>query len=101
VVRGCPPEWVAGIYSFGLAADLTFFSRRFEVSLTAFSKAGPKLNFSRAWTCLSSDPTKAPHFQVALEQYMAMSAEFNFVVTDANQNVETQQWPTQTGPRAD
>ena len=42
---------------------------------------------------LSSDPYES--FRIfqgrILEQYMAMSAEFEFLVTDANQNVETQQ----------
>ena len=42
---------------------------------------------------LSNDPYES--FRIfqgrILEQYMAMSAEFNFIVMDANQNVEKQQ----------
>src|SRR5215468_7444914 len=28
IVRGCPPEWVRGLYNFAALPDLTFFSRR-------------------------------------------------------------------------
>ena len=42
---------------------------------------------------LSNDPYES--FRIfqgrILEQYMAMSGEFNFIVMDANQNVEKQQ----------
>jgi len=96
VTRGCPPEWVRGIYSFAAQPDLTFFFKAdLEVSLNRILEGRPKLKFFEAGMDLrlSSDPYES--FRIfqgrILEQYMAMSAEFNFVVTDANQNVETQQ----------
>ena len=96
VTRGCPPEWVRGLYSFAAQPDLTFFFKAdLEVSLNRILEGRPKLKFFEAGMDLrlSSDPYES--FRIfqgrILEQYMAMSAEFHFVVTDANQNVETQQ----------
>jgi dTMP kinase len=96
VVRGCPPEWVRGIYSFAAQPDLTFFFKAdLEVSLQRILEGRPKLKFFEAGMDLrlSDDPYES--FRIfqgrILQQYMAMSSEFNFVVTDANQNVETQQ----------
>jgi len=96
VVRGCPPEWVRGIYSFAAQPDLTFFFKAdLEVSLNRILEGRPKLKFFEAGMDLrlSSDPYES--FRIfqgrILEQYMAMSAEFDFVVSDANQSVETQQ----------
>jgi dTMP kinase len=96
VVRGCPPEWVRGIYSFAALPDLTFFFKAdLEVSLNRILEGRPKLKFFEAGMDLhlSNDPYES--FRIfqgrILQQYMAMGAEFNFVVTDANQNVETQQ----------
>jgi len=96
VVRGCPPEWVRGNYSFAAQPDLTFFFKAdLEVSLNRILEGRPKLKFFEAGMDLrlSSDPYES--FRIfqgrILEQYMAMSAEFHFVVMDANQGVETQQ----------
>jgi len=96
VTRGCPPEWVRGIYSFAAQPDLTFFFKAdLEVSLNRILEGRPKLKFFEAGMDLrlSTDPYES--FRIfqgrILEQYMAMSAEFQFVVTDANKNVETQQ----------
>ena len=96
VVRGCPPEWVRGVYSFAALPDLTFFFKAdLEVSLNRILEGRPKLKFFEAGMDLhlSNDPYES--FRIfqgrILRQYMAMGAEFNFVVTDANQNVETQQ----------
>jgi len=96
VVRGCPPEWVRGNYGFAAQPDLTFFFKAdLEVSLNRILEGRPKLKFFEAGMDLrlSSDPYES--FRIfqgrILEQYMAMSAEFHFVVMDANQGVETQQ----------
>jgi dTMP kinase len=95
-VRGCPPEWVRGIYSFAAQPDMTlFFKTELEVSLNRILEGRPKLKFFEAGMDLrlSSDPYES--FRIfqgrILEQYIAMSEEFNFVVMDANQNVEKQQ----------
>ncbi|MGO9000588.1 MAG: dTMP kinase [Limisphaerales bacterium] len=96
VVRGCPPEWVRGIYNFAAQPDLTiFFKADLEVSLNRILEGRPKLKFFEAGMDLglSNDPYES--FRIfqgrILEQYMAISDEFNFVVMDANLHVEKQQ----------
>jgi dTMP kinase len=96
VTRGCPPEWVRGLYSFAAQPDLTmFFKTDLEVSLNRILEGRPKLKFFEAGMDLrlSSDPYES--FRIfqgrILEQYVAMADEFKFVVLDANENVEKQQ----------
>ncbi|HEX3626352.1 MAG TPA: thymidylate kinase [Verrucomicrobiae bacterium] len=96
VVRGCLPEWVRGIYNFAALPDITFFFKTdLEVSLNRILEGRPKLKFFEAGMDLrlSTDPYES--FRIfqgrILEQYVAMSDEFKFVVMDANQNVEKQQ----------
>src|SRR5262249_5258160 len=96
VTRGCPPEWVRGIYNFAALPDLTFFFKAdLEVSLKRILDGRPKLKFFEAGMDLrlSTDPYES--FKIfqgrILDQYMAMSKEFNFIVMDANQNVGKQQ----------
>jgi dTMP kinase len=96
IVRGCQPEWVRGIYSFAALPDLTFFFKAdLEVSLQRILEGRPKLKFFEAGMDLrlSNDPLESFHiFQGRiLEQYLAMSTEFNFTIVDANQRVEAQQ----------
>jgi dTMP kinase len=96
VVRGCPPAWVRGISNFAARPDLTFFFKAdLEVSLNRILEGRPKLKFFEAGMDLrlSADPYES--FRIfqgrVLEQYLAMSTEFNFFVMDANQRVEAQQ----------
>jgi dTMP kinase len=96
VVRGCPPAWVRGLYDFAALPDLTFFFKAdLEVSLYRILDGRPKLKFFEAGMDLrlSADPYES--FRIfqgrILEQYLAMSTEFNFVVMDANNRIETQQ----------
>ena len=96
VVRGCPPEWVRGLYNFALLPDMTFFFKTaLEVSLNRILEGRPKLKFFEAGMDLrlSTDPYES--FRIfqgrILEQYVAMSDEFKFVSMDANENVEKQQ----------
>src|SRR5579862_274786 len=96
VVRGCPPAWVRGIYNFAVLPDLTFFFKAdLEVSLNRILDGRPKLKFFEAGMDLrlSADPYES--FRIfqgrILEQYLAMSTEFNFNIIDANQRVEAQQ----------
>src|SRR5258708_2995990 len=96
VVRGCPPEWVRGIYDFAAHPDLTFFFKAdLEVSLQRILDGRPQLKYFEAGMDLrlSTDPYES--FRIfqgrILEQYLAMSTEFNFLVIDANQLVEKQQ----------
>src|SRR5512138_358310 len=96
VVRGCRPEWVRGLYNFAALPDLTFFFRAdLEVSLQRILEGRPQLKYFEAGMDLrlSADPYES--FRIfqgrMLEQYLAMSTEFNFLLIDANQPIEAQQ----------
>ena len=96
VVRGCPPEWVRGIYNFAALPDVTFFFKAdLEVSLKRILDGRPKLKFFEAGMDLRLSNDIYESFRIfqgrLLEQYLAMSTEFNFTVLDANEAVETQQ----------
>jgi dTMP kinase len=95
-VRGCLPDWVRGMYRFAAQPDLTFFFRApLEVSLQRILEGRPELKFFEAGMDLrlSSDPYESFRiFQGRLiEQYLAMSAEFGFLVIEADRPVEAQQ----------
>lgn len=94
--RGCPPEWVRGIYNFAALPDMTFFFKAdLEVSLQRILEGRPALKYFEAGMDLriSTDPYES--FRVfqgrILEQYLAMSTEFKFTIMNANQNIEAQQ----------
>jgi dTMP kinase len=96
VVRGCRPEWVRGIYNFAALPDITFFFKaNLEVSLQRILVGRPELKYFEAGMdlALSNDPYES--FRIfqgrLLDQYLAMSTEFNFVVMDANRPIEVQQ----------
>jgi dTMP kinase len=96
VVRGVPPDWVRGVYSYVAMPDLTFFFKaRLEVSLTRILDNRPVLKFHEAGMDLnlSNDPYESFRlFQGRIfEQYLAMSTEFQFVIIDANERIEVQQ----------
>ena len=96
VVRGCPPEWVREVYDFAVLPDITFFFKaHLEVSLSRILDGRPTLKHHEAGMDLglSSDPYESFRiFQGRIfEQYLAMSTEFNFVVMDANKQIEVQQ----------
>lgn len=95
-VRGCPTEWVRGLYGFAALPDITFFfSATLEVSLKRILDGRPELKYFEAGMDLrlSADPYES--FRIfqgrLLEQYLAMSTEFGFLVVDANQRIEAQQ----------
>jgi dTMP kinase len=95
-VRGCPPEWVRGIYNFAALPDVTFFFKAdLNVSLNRILDNRPELKYFEAGMDmrLSTDPYES--FRIfqgrILEQYLAMRDEFNFVTIDANLTVEPQQ----------
>lgn len=96
VVRGCPSEWVRGLYSFAALPDLTFFLRaHLETSLARILNGREELKYFEAGMDLrlSVDPQESYRlFQgKLLEQYLAMSNEFKFHVLDAGQVVEAKQ----------
>src|SRR5512136_3167216 len=96
VVRGCPPAWVRGIYNFAAQPDLTFFFKAdLEVSLQRILEGRPQLKYFEAGMDLRLSTDIYESFRIfqgrMLEQYLAMSTEFKFLVIDANRLVETQQ----------
>lgn len=96
VVRGCPPAWVRGIYQFAALPDLTFFFKAdLEVSLQRILAGRPQLKFYEAGMDLRLSPDIYESFRIfqgrLLEQYLAMSTEFQFHLVDANQSIEAQQ----------
>ena len=95
-VRGCLPDWVRGMYRFAAQPDLTFFfNAPLEVSLHRILEGRPELKFFEAGMDLrlSGDPYVSFRiFQGRLiEQYLAMSTEFGFLVIEADRPVEAQQ----------
>jgi dTMP kinase len=96
VVRGCPPDWVRGLYDFALHPNLTFFfCARLDVSLSRIrsDRLEPKYFEAGMDLRLSSDPRESfGLFQERLlEQYLAMSTDFDFRVIDAEAPIEAQQ----------
>jgi len=96
VVRGCQPEWVRGIYSFAALPDLTFFFKAdLEVSLHRILDGRPQLKYFEAGMDLHLSSDQYESFRIfqgrILDQYLAMTPEFNFVTIDANQPIEAQQ----------
>src|SRR5438132_13431280 len=95
-VFGIQREWVRGIYSFAALPDLTFFFKAdLEVSLQRILDGRPQLKYFEAGMDLRLSPDPYESFRIfqgcMLEQYLAMTTEFNFLVIDANQLVEAQQ----------
>lgn len=95
-VRGCPPDWVRGLYSFAALPDITFFFKAsLDVSLARILDNRPVLKFHEAGMDLnlSADPYESFRiFQGRIfDQYLAMSTEFHFTMMDANQRIEEQQ----------
>jgi dTMP kinase len=95
-VRGCPPQWVRGIYNFAALPDLVFFFKAtLETSLQRILDGRPQLKYFEAGMDmrLSTDPYESFRmFQGRLlEQYLAMSSEFHFLEVDANRPIEAQQ----------
>src|ERR1700722_479902 len=95
-VRGCPPEWVRGLYDFAAHPDLVFFFKApLETSFQRILDGRPQLKYFEAGMDLrlSSDPYES--FRIfqgrILEQYLAMSADFKFLVVDGSQPIEAQQ----------
>ncbi len=96
VVRGCPPDWVRGIYSFAALPDMTFFFKAgLEVSLKRILDGRPQLKYFEAGMDLRLSTDIYESFRIfqgrMLEQYLAMSTEFNLTVIDANTAIEPQQ----------
>lgn len=96
IVRGCRSEWVRGIYNFAALPDLTFFFKApLETSLSRILSGRPELKYFEAGMDLGLSNDITESFRIfqgrILEQYLAMSTEFKFLVMDACQKIEPQQ----------
>lgn len=96
VVRGCPLEWVRGIYNYACLPDIVFFFKaELEVSLGRILQGRPQLKYFEAGMDLGLSSDIQESFRIfqgrMLEQYLAMSTEFNFTIIDANSSIEPQQ----------
>jgi len=96
VVRGCPPDWVRGLYGFAARPDLTFFLRApLEISLQRLLDGKRKLKYFEAGMDLRISPDIQESYRIfqgrLLEQYLAMSREYEFHLIEADQPVEPQQ----------
>lgn len=94
--RGCPPEWVRGVYNFAALPDMTFFFKAdLEISLNRILDGRPQLKYFEAGMDLRLSNDMYESFRIfqgrILERYLAMSTEFNFTIMDANQPIEAQQ----------
>lgn len=96
IVRGCPPNWVRGIYDFAAKPDIVFFFKAdLEVSLGRILQSRTHLKYFEAGMDLHLSSNIRESFRIfqsrILEQYLAMSTEFDFTLVDANALVEEQQ----------
>ncbi|MBL6765613.1 MAG: thymidylate kinase [Verrucomicrobiae bacterium] len=96
VVRGCPPDWVRGLYSFAALPDLTFFFKaRLETSVNRTLANRPSLKYFEAGMDMNLSTDIEESFRIyqgrLLEQYLAMTMEFGFTEIPADQSVEPQQ----------
>ena len=96
VVRGCPPDWVRGLYSFAALPDLTFFFKaRLETSVNRTLANRPSLKYFEAGMDMNLSTDIEESFRIyqgrLLEQYLAITMEFGFTEIPADQSVEPQQ----------
>lgn len=96
VVRGCPPAWVRGLYSFAALPDVTFFLKaHLDVSLARILHGRAELKYFEAGMDLGLSSDLQESYRLfqgrLLDQYLAMSNEFGFHELDACQAVEAKQ----------
>jgi dTMP kinase len=96
VVRGCSPDWVRGIYEFAAQPDLVFFFKApLETTLGRILDGRPQLKYFEAGMDMNFSSDMYESFRLfqgmQLEQYLAMSTEFDFLLVDAKGRVEEQQ----------
>jgi len=96
VVRGCSPDWVRGIYEFAAQPDLVFFFKApLETTMGRILDGRPQLKYFEAGMDMNFSSDMYESFRLfqgmQLEQYLAMSTEFDFLLVDAKGRVEEQQ----------
>ena len=96
VVRGVHPEWVRNMYGFAVRPDLALYFRvPIDVSLKRILTGRAQLKFHEAGMDmnLSDDPIES--FRIfqsrVLDEYDRISVEYDMIVMDATQPIESQQ----------
>jgi dTMP kinase len=87
---------VRGIYEFAAQPDLVFFFKApLETSLGRILDGRPQLKYFEAGMDMNFSSDMYESFRLfqgmQLEQYLAMSTEFDFLIVDAKGKVEEQQ----------
>jgi len=95
-VRGCDSQWVRNLYSFAVAADVTFFfDLPLDVALGRILSARPKLKYHEAGMDLNLSSDSVESFRIfqgrIYEEYKKLIGEYGLVVIDATQSIEKQQ----------
>jgi len=96
VVRGVDRSWVRNLYRFAIKPSLAFYFKvPLDVALGRILGGRDALKYYEAGMDLGLSRNIEESFRIfqgrLLEQYLAMSTEFNFLVIDANQTIEAQQ----------
>lgn len=96
VARGCDPDWVRDLYSFGIEPTVAFYFRvPLDVALGRILRGRPELKWYEAGLDMgwSEDPYES--FRIfqskILEEYEKMVDEFNLAVIDATLPITEQQ----------
>jgi len=96
VARGVDPQWVRGVYSIAIRPDLAFYFRvSVTSSLNRLQSARAKIKFYEAGMDLNLSPDLAESFALfqgrVLDQYDAMTDEYDLQVIDAELPIDVQQ----------
>ncbi len=94
--RGCNPEWVRKLYSFGVVPDITFFfDIDVDIAVERILKSRPNLKYHEAGMDLklSSDPVESFKIfqQMISQRYKLIAERYKFQIIDAALNIEDQQ----------
>ncbi len=95
-VRGCPKEWVRGLYDFAQRPDLTFYFRLpLEVALGRILEGRPQLKYFEAGMDMGLSTDVVESFRLfqgrVMDQYDMLATEFEFTVMDATEEVHAKQ----------
>ena len=96
IVRGCPQDWVTGVYGLACFPDITLFlNARLETAVHRILRSRPELNYFDSGMDLRLSPDTYDAFRIyqerLQEQYLAMGTRFDFHMIDGDQPIEAQQ----------
>jgi dTMP kinase len=95
-VRGCPKDWVRSLYGFAARPDMTFLCKaRLEVVFERVLDGRSRLRYFDAGMDRGFSKDTRESYRIfqsrLLDQYLAMSTEFDFHIIDGEQTIEAQQ----------